>query len=169
VRSFSKIYNCELAVKILKALQEEEIPATLCMVGPDSDGSLADVKALAKKLEVNVTFTGKLSKADWIALSNDYTIFINTTNFDNMPVSVIEAMALGLPVISTNVGGIPYLIEHNQEGILVPPDSVTEFVAAIKQVASDSDLYERIITYARKKVEAYDWNLVKLQWKELLK
>jgi len=169
VRSFSKIYNCELAVKILKALQEEGIRASLCMVGPDSDGSLGDVKALAQKLQVAVTFTGKLSKADWIALSNDYTIFINTTNFDNMPVSVIEAMALGLPVISTNVGGMPYLIAHEKDGILVPPGSVVDFVDAIKLITSDSVLYERIVRNARLKVEHYDWSLIKLQWAKLLK
>ena len=55
-----------------------------------------------------ITITGILRKAEWIELSKDYDVFINTTNVDNMPVSVIEAMALGMPIVSTNVGGIPF-------------------------------------------------------------
>ena len=84
--------------------------ATLAMIGPDVDGSLTKVKDLARKKNLDVNFTGKLSKPEWINYSKDFNVFINTTNFDNTPVSVIEAMALGLPVVSTNVGGMPFLI-----------------------------------------------------------
>ena len=55
-------------------------------------------------LEDSVTLTGRLSKNEWISLSRDYDIFINTTDYDNHPVSVIEAMALGLPIVTTNAG-----------------------------------------------------------------
>ena len=80
------------------------------MVGPDKDGSLEKTKQYAKEKGVlhRVRFTGGLSKTEWIELSKDYNIFINTTNVDNTPVSVMEAMALGFPVISTNVGGVPF-------------------------------------------------------------
>ena len=113
LRSFSDIYNPLLAIKILKALQDDGIDAILCMVGPDSDGTLKKAKKLAKQLEVDVQFPGKLSKPEWVKLAQDYNIFINTTNFDNMPVSVIEGMALGMVVVSTNVGGMPYLIKNH--------------------------------------------------------
>src|SRR5690606_41946312 len=109
VRAFASIYNPELAVHVLKALQVQGINASLWMVGPHTDGSMERVKSLATNFGVSVTITGELPKKDWIALAKDYNIFINTTNYDNMPVSVIEAMALGLPVVSTNVGGLPYL------------------------------------------------------------
>jgi len=79
------------------------------MVGPDKDSSLGEAKDLAKQLGVaeSVTFTGVLPKAQWHQLSEKFDIFINTTNIDNMPVSIIEAMALGLPIVSTNAGGLP--------------------------------------------------------------
>src|SRR5690606_2235082 len=137
VRTFSKIYNPLLAIHLLKALQEEGIKASLCMVGPEGDGSLKQAKVLAKQLHVEVRFTGKLSKAEWVDLSKDYNIFINTTHFDNMPVSVIEAMALGLPIVSTNVGGIPFLIENGHEGILVNPDDVQAFVSALHTIQNE--------------------------------
>lgn len=168
VRSFSKIYNPLLAVKVVKALKDDHIEATLCMVGPDKDGSLQASKTLAKKLQVDVKFTGKLSKEAWITLSEDYNIFINTTNFDNMPVSVIEAMALGLPVISTQVGGMPFLIEHGVDGMLVNPNDEAAFVNAIKTLMSQENKAEKIAELARKKVENFDWEVIKKQWLNVL-
>lgn len=168
VRSFSKIYNPELAIKVLKALKNENIEAELCMVGPYKDGSLLKSKRLAKALNVEVNFTGKLEKEEWVKLSEQYNIFINTTNFDNMPVSVIEAMALGLPVVSTNVGGMPYLIENRKDGVLVEPNNTQEFINAIKEVVNKHDYANNLVMAARKKVEKFNWEIVKHQWINLL-
>jgi glycosyltransferase involved in cell wall biosynthesis len=101
-------------------------------------------------------------------LSVDYDIFINTTNFDNHPVSVIEAMALGLPVVTTNVGGVPFLVDDEENGLLVPPNQVDEFVKAVERLIETPELAERIAKNARQKVEAYDWETVKFQWFELI-
>lgn len=168
VRSFSKIYNPSLAIKILKGLKKEGVPATLCMVGPDSDGTLQEVKQLAEELQVDVVFTGKLTKEEWISLSKNYTLFLNTTNFDNMPVSVIEAMALGLPVVSTNVGGLPFLIKHKEDGLLVEKENVAGFVAAIKGIVNAPKEVEIMASNARKKVETLDWEIVKMKWFKVL-
>jgi glycosyltransferase involved in cell wall biosynthesis len=168
VRSFSKIYNPTLAVKVLKSLQTNGYPAELCMVGPDSDGSLKVVEQLAMQLKVSVKFTGKLDKPVWIALAKDYNMFINTTNFDNTPVSVIEAMALGLPVVSTNVGGMPYLIEDEKEGLLVNPDDVEAMTRAIIKLYHNQNLVIKLTTNARQKVEQFDWEVVKDLWVEVL-
>ncbi|MDO5981682.1 glycosyltransferase family 4 protein [Flavivirga spongiicola] len=168
VRSLSKIYNPILAIKVLKALKDLNMNAELCMVGPDSDGSMQKVIDYAKELKVEVTFTGKLSKEEWIEKSKDYNIFINTTNFDNMPVSVIEAMALGLPIISTNVGGMPFLIEDGHTGILVEPDSVKAFIKAIKKLLNSPKESSIMALNARKTAEQLDWNVVKNQWFQVL-
>jgi glycosyltransferase involved in cell wall biosynthesis len=168
VRSFSEIYNPLLAIKILKSLLDEGLQASLCMVGPDNDGSLWKAKKYAEKLNVEVIFTGKLSKEAWISLSEGYNFFVNTTNFDNMPVSVIEAMALGLPVISTNVGGMPYLIETNEDGILVNPDDAVTFVEAIKRLQTNTDFTTNMTLRARQKVKDFDWELVKKRWIRIL-
>jgi len=168
VRSFSKIYNPLLAVKLLKALQDEDIEASLCMVGPDNDGTLRKVKAYLQKHNLKATLTGKLTKQEWVDLSKHYNIFINTTNFDNMPVSVIEAMALGLPVISTNVGGMPQLIKHNHDGLLVQPNNVDAFVKAINKIIKTPGLAKTMTINARSKVEQFDWKIVKQLWIKLL-
>ena len=105
VRSLARIYNPELALQVLTNLKMEGLDVSLTMVGPDREGVLNSLKSMVLREELDVTFTGKLSMAEWTKLSESHHIFLNTSNFDNMPVSIIEAMLLGLPVVSTNVGG----------------------------------------------------------------
>ncbi|TYB80152.1 glycosyltransferase family 4 protein [Bizionia saleffrena] len=169
VRSFSEIYNPKLAIRVLHGLLERGITATLCMVGPEVDGTLAATKSYAKALKVTVTFTGQLSKAEWIALSQDYNVFINTTDFDNMPVSVIEAMALGLTLVSTNVGGLPYLIDNNITGVLVPPNNADAFIEALLVLRQDRKNTAAMVSRARAQAAVYDWNSVKKLWLAHLK
>jgi len=169
VRSFSRLYNPKLAISILKVLKDKGYPASLCMVGPDNDGSLIETKEFAASLNLDVKFTGKLEKEAWIKLSKDYNYFINTTNFDNMPVSIIEAMALGFPIISTNVGGLPFLIKDNINGILVNPNLENEFVEAILELHTNSLKRQEIINKARNNSESFDWQIVKELWLKLLK
>ncbi len=164
VRSFSNLYNPKLAVDVMHSLKNKGYNVSLCMVGPDNDGSLLEVKAYAKQLGLDVSFTGKLTKQAWIALSKHYNVFINTTNFDNTPVSIIEAMALGLPIVSTDVGGLPFLIENNLNGQLVQPDDIESFVDAILNYKANPDKTQAIIHLARHKAEQFDWNTIKQKW-----
>lgn len=170
VRSFHATYNPEMAIKIVAALVPVYPDIQLCMVGPDKDGSLERCRLLAEELGVagRVTFTGLLTKSEWIALSADYDIFINTTNFDNTPVSVIEAMALGLPVVSTNAGGMPFLIEDGVDGLLVPQGDEKAFAATVSHLLDHPELALQISQKARQKVELYDWEVVKYQWYEVI-
>lgn len=168
VRSFSEMYNPLMAVKVFKFIKDSGVDASLCMVGPDSDGSFHDIKALAKDYHIDVTFTGKLTKHQWTQISENYNVFINTTNIDNTPTSVIEAMALGLPVVSTNVGGIPYLIEHEHNGLLVEKNNVAAMAEAILLLFKDPVRREHIISNARKLAESFDWEQVKTKWNEIL-
>ncbi len=169
VRSFTSIYNPNLAIEVLFKLKQQDINALLCMVGPDNDGSLEKAREYAQELNVEVKFTGKLSKSEWIELSTNYNIFINTTNFDNMPVSVIEAMALGLPIISTNVGGIPFLIENEKDGLLINPNDADLFVETIIKIRRESKDCNEMVSNARRTVELFDWETVKQKWFKVLK
>lgn len=168
LRSFTSIYNPTSAVLVLEELINRGQNAELVMVGPEIDGSMKVAKQLAIDKNLNVKFTGKLSKNEWIKLSENYNIFINTTNFDNMPVSVIEAMALGLPIVSTNVGGLPFLISHNEDGLLVPPNDVNAMVDAIIELKEDISLKDKLVVNARKKIEKFDWDEVRVKWERLL-
>lgn len=169
VRSFAKIYNPIMAVKVFASIKKKYPDATLCMVGPEKDGSLAAVRQKARELELDILFTGQLSKTEWIDKSKNYDIFINTTHFDNMPVSVMESMSLGLALVSTNVGGIPFLLEDQKDALLVPDGNVDKMVVEIERLIEDTDLFNEITTNARRKSEQFDWEVVKVKWKTILK
>lgn len=171
VRSFHSQYNPNMAADVLALLVKDYPDAKLCMVGPDKDGSLDQFKNYCQELGISeqVKIKGLLSKSEWHKLSEEYDIFINTTNVDNTPVSVIEAMALGLPVISTNVGGVPFLLEDEKDALLVEKGDAQAMYKAIKSLIENPSLSFAIAQNARTKAETFDWEVVKEKWKELLK
>ncbi|ARV13819.1 glycosyltransferase family 4 protein [Polaribacter sp. SA4-12] len=169
VRAFKEIYNPTLAIKVLDLLKKEYPKAKLCMVGPFVDDSYDDCLKLISelKLESSVEFTDVLLKEDWHKKSEDYDIFINTTNFDNTPVSVMEAMALGLPIVSTNVGGMPFLIDDTTDGLLVTKSNTEEMTSAIVSLLNNN--HPNLAINARKKVGNFSWNNNKGKWFKILK
>ncbi len=166
VRSFAKIYNTKMAIRAFEIVKKKYPNATLTMVGPDRDGSLEETKEFAKELglEDSVTFTGGLSKEEWINLSKDFDIFINPTNFDNLPVSIVEAMALGFVIVSTNVGGLPYLIENEKDGLLVDKNDHIAMANKILRALKEPALCKKLSSNAREKAKTYAWSEVKKLW-----
>lgn len=169
VRAFATLYNPIMALETLKIVLIDFPNARLTMVGPDKDGSLEQCKLLATSLNLPVTFTGLLSRDAWIEQSKTCDIFINTSKFDNLPVSIIEAMALGLPVVSTAVGGIPYLIKNNHNGLTVTPSNPHEMARAIKIIATNKELANTLSTNGLATAQSYDWEVIKEKWVSLLR
>jgi glycosyltransferase involved in cell wall biosynthesis len=170
LRSFRKHYNPELAVRVLKRLLDRGIDADLIMVGPDSgDGSKEAVESYIRQnqLSEKVQLPGLLSKNEWIDLTTTRNILINTTTIDTTPVSVIECMALGLAIISTNVGGIPYLLDHDADAMLVPSGDDLLMTEAVVSLIKQPDKASEMANNARKKVERFDWNVVQAEWDNL--
>ena len=94
-------------------------------------------------------------------------IYINTNRIDNMPVAVLEACAMGLPVVSTDVGGIPDLLTHGETGLLVPDDDDDAMARAVQSLLTNSELAGRISHSGRKLAESSAWERVRLLWEEL--
>jgi glycosyltransferase involved in cell wall biosynthesis len=141
------------------------------MIGPDKDdGSLQAMQQIATGLGVahRIGLPGRIPKAEVTDWMNRGDIFLNTTNVDNTPISVLEAMACGLCVVSTNVGGIPYLLEHEQDTLLVPSDDPAAMATAVRRLLTEPDLAERLSRNARQKAEQFDWSIVLPQWEALL-
>lgn len=167
VRRFQERYNPLMALKVFEQIYKQHPEAKMCMVGPEKDGSLEMCMNYAAQRNLPVEFPGKMKKKDWAAISVNYDFFINSTDVDNTPISVIEAMALGLPVISTDVGGMPYLIENGKDGILVPQNDVSTMVSAIEDLLQNPEKCEQIAQAAYEKVGRFDWEIVKEQWIEV--
>lgn len=171
LRSFHEIYNPPMAVAALALLARDVPGASLLMVGPDKgDGSLARAREAAQRLGVadRVEFHGVVPKTEtgrWIDRGD---IFLNTTNVDNMPVTVVEAMACGACVVSTGVGGIPYILEHERDALLVPPGDPPAMAAGVRRILSEPDLASGLSSRARAAAAAWDWSAVLDGWESLL-
>ena len=124
------------------------------------------LKKLISRLDLqdNVSFSGQLSKREWAELSEKYDIFINTTDYDNTPITLLEAMALGLPIVSTNVGGVPFLINDCVTGILVEPDDSDQMANKIIEIISGKIDGYQIAKNSREAVSHYDKNEIIKQW-----
>jgi glycosyltransferase involved in cell wall biosynthesis len=171
LRAFHATYNPWLAPRVVALLARDFTDIRLTMVGPDKgDGSLERTMCVAAELGVTdrVTLPGGVFKTEVPHWLNKADIFLNTTNVDNTPVSVLEAMACGLCVVSTNAGGIPYLLEHEHDALLVPPDDPEAMAAAVRRLMTEDGLAERISRNARRKVEQFDWSIILPQWETLL-
>jgi glycosyltransferase involved in cell wall biosynthesis len=171
LRSFHAIYNPSLAPKTLARLVHSFPGSYMTMIGPDKgDGSLQAMQGIATELGVThrIGLPGRLPKAEVADWLNRGDIFLNTTNVDNTPISVLEAMACGLCVVSTNVGGIPYLLEHEYDALLVPPDDPAAMATAVHRLLTEPGLAERLSRNARRKAEQFDWSIILPQWEALL-
>lgn len=172
VRHFRSIYNAPLAVEVLACTRRLFPDARLVMCGGDSrDGTLEEVKRTvrAHALESAVRITGAVPKHDVPSVLQEGDVFINTTNVDNTPVSVIEAMACGLPVVSTRVGGIPCLLDEGRTGLLVPSDDPGAMAEAVRRLLTESGLACRLSVNGRSLAAAMDWEPVLGAWMTLLR
>jgi len=171
VRSFHAIYNPSLAIRALAAVRRELPEARLVMIGRDTgDGSLAEAQRTARELSVldAVEFAGPRPKDEIPARLATGDVFINTTRIDNTPVSVLEAMASGLCIVSTSVGGIPYLLEDGRDALLVAPDDPEAMAAAVVRVVRDPRLARGLSEGGRAVALGYDWKVVVPRWNALL-
>ena len=170
LRAFHAIYHPELAILALSYLAKDFKEIQLTMIGPDKhDGSLDSVIALADKLGIrsHLSIIGSILKTDVPNKLADGDIFLNTTRFESFGVSVLEAAACGLPVVSTNVGELSYLWQDGKNALLVPADDPKEMANAIRRVLSEPGLAESLSGNARQKAEAYDWTHLLPKWENL--
>jgi len=171
LRAFHDIYNPSLAVRAVALLVQDFPSLRLLMIGPNKgDGSCEATKDLVVKLGVvkHIEFIGPVPKDEtpnWLQRGD---IFLNTTRVDNTPVSILEAMACGLCIVSTNVGGVPYVIQHDVDALLIPPDDALSMANAIRRILEQKGLAEKLCQNARRKVEQVDWKEIIPKWENLL-
>jgi glycosyltransferase involved in cell wall biosynthesis len=168
MRSFHELYNPQMAIYVLAKLKLDYPNATLTMAGVDK-GLESEIKQLAAELNLcdSVTFPGFLTLAQKQKLFSESDIFVNTNRTDNMPVAVVEACAFGLPVVATNVGGLPFLLKHGETGILVDSEDVDGMSWAIKSLLEDSQFANKLSTNGRVLAEKSAWTNVRIEWEKL--
>lgn len=169
LRAFHDVYNPLLALDVLAAVHRDHPDATLRMIGPDKGARTKVERAIRERgLADRVELVGPVAKTAVPTELAKGDIFLNTTDVDNTPISVLEAMAVGLCVVTTSAGGIPYLVEHEREALVVPPRDGAAMTAAVTRVLEEPVLAERLSRGARELAAAHDWAPVLAQWEDHL-
>jgi glycosyltransferase involved in cell wall biosynthesis len=168
MRCFHPIYNPAMAVRALSRLRSAFPQAELVLAGQD-EGMEAGIRRLAQAVGLNgaVRFPGFLNRAEKAQEGDAADIFINTSHVDNMPVTIVEACAMGLPVITTDVGGIKDLLIDGETGLLVPDDDDEAMCKAITRLLNDPALAGRLSNNGRRLAERSSWQQIRPQWEQV--
>lgn len=170
IRAFHKVYSPILVLKSFEKIKKFYPNSNLCLIGPDKkDGTYEDVINFIneKSLKDSVNVIKGVKKEEIPEYLNLYDIFINTSKIDNFPVTVLEAMASGLCVISTKVGGIPYLIKDGENGLLVNPENYEEIFNSIENLYKNPDLCKKLSINAKDTATKYSWDEIYPLWENL--
>jgi len=109
-----------------------------------------------------VCFTGTLDNDRMAELYRSTDVLLNPSLADNMPISLLEAMASGVPIVTTNVGGIPYLVEDGITALLVPPRNPDAMADAALRLIGDPALAARLIAAGQESAQRYAWPNVRV-------
>lgn len=163
-RNLEPIYDNETAIRAFSKVHRNYPDATLTIAG---SGPLADqLRDLASGLGLAgaITFPGRLDRDEMAEAYRNADIAINPSLVDNMPNSVLEALASAVPVVSTNVGGVPYIVNDEHTALLVPPGSPDAMAEAILRLMSDTALSDKLVKNGLLEVQKYTWQQV---WPQL--
>jgi glycosyltransferase involved in cell wall biosynthesis len=165
-RNLESHYGVDCVLRAFATIQKHFPEAQLTVAG---DGSQrCALEQLAEELNLrNVEFRGQVDHDQVFGLYDAADIYLNGSLIDNQPLSLLEAFACGLPVVTTNAGGIPDIVTQEQSGLLVQCEDHEGMADAALRLLGDSDLANRIVKQAREECAKYSWNAVRKQWLEL--
>jgi glycosyltransferase involved in cell wall biosynthesis len=165
-RNLEPLYNVGCILRAFAVVQRRFPEAALTVAG---DGSQrAELERLARTLDLrNTEFIGRVEQSRMHELCERADIYLNSSNIDNMPGSIIEAYAAGLPVVTTDAGGIPYILTDGETGLMVKRGDHEALAAAAIRLLEDNDLAERIAAGALAACRRYSWAAVRDEWLKL--
>ncbi len=166
-RNLEPIYGLDTAIKAV-AIARESIPNVRLKIA-GSGPQRKQLEALVDDLELgeHIEFIGRLGSTEIVSLYQSADGLLNPTTVDNMPNSLLEALACGVPIISTDVGGVPYIVRHEHTALLVPPGDAQQMADAIKRLFADPELRRKLVSAGLAEVRQYAWPEVRSQWLDL--
>lgn len=171
LRAIHEIYNSLMAIQAFNLVLEAYPEAKLWMIGPDkADGTMpklvTEIESLSKPKQAQIV--GAVAKADVPKWLNKADIFINTTNYESFGVSVVEAIACGMPVVSTDAGELPFLWKDGEEILLVPKNDAQEMAKKILGLLNGDVQVAQLTIRAKEKADQFDWANILPQWETLI-
>jgi glycosyltransferase involved in cell wall biosynthesis len=162
-RNFEANYNLPCTLRAFAIVQARHADATLTLVGGGSQEPI--LRELSSSLGLrNVVFAGRIPPRDIHRYYDDADLYVQTPAVDNMPLSMIEAFASGLPVVSTDVGGVPALLQNEVHGLLAPPDDSTAVAACVLRLLEQPDYARQLAAAAQRTCAAYQWPAAREGW-----
>jgi glycosyltransferase involved in cell wall biosynthesis len=159
-RNLEPIYDNAGAIRAFAIVRQQHPDAVLSILGEGPE--LESLKLLAEELGLSngVRFLGRLDRPGVADLLQSAEVLINPSLVDNSPNSIIEAWASGVPVVSTNVGGVPYLVQDGVTGLLVSPSDPQAMATAINALLEDSERRQALATAGLREVGQFTWAVV---------
>jgi glycosyltransferase involved in cell wall biosynthesis len=162
-RNFEPIYNVACTLRAFAHVQQQYPDASLTLVGGGSEEPA--LRRLAAQLQLrHVTFTGPVNPADIPSYYANADIYVQTPAIDNMPLSVLEAFASGLPVVSTRVGGVPAILADGVQGLLAPDGDAAGIAFQILRLLERPELARQLAAAAHESCAAYQWSAARDGW-----
>lgn len=164
-RNLERIYDIPTALRAFARIRERlpEARLTVAGSGPELDALRREADALG--LGSAVRFAGRIDNERIGDLYATADLMLNPTTADNMPISILEALACGVPVVTTSAGGIPDLVEHERTALLVPVGDDEAMARAALRVLVDEGLAARLRDAGVKDVARYAWPEVRAAWR----
>ncbi|MBI1765627.1 MAG: glycosyltransferase family 4 protein [Acidobacteria bacterium] len=165
-RLLEPLYNVGLVLRAFQQIQQRYPNASLTIAG---DGSQrAALEQLARTLAVRqVAFRGIVPFEQMPQLYDEHDVCLIGNDIDNMPATILEACASGLPVVSTEAGGIPYLVKHEVSALLVPCGDHAGLAREAMRLLEDATLAQQLRQQAHALVQQCTWESVRGQWLKL--
>ena len=160
-RNLEPLYDNTSALEAFSIVRKAIPDAHLTIAG--SGPERAKLEAMAKELGMAdaVVFAGQIDNEHMPTLYHEADIALNPSLADNMPISILEALASGVPVVSTDVGGIPFLVEDGKTALLVPPRDPERMAEAVLRVLHDESLRERMVKTGLDHAHRFAWESVR--------
>jgi glycosyltransferase involved in cell wall biosynthesis len=164
-RNLEAHYGVADTLRAFAKIERESPDVRLIVAGDGSQRGM--LHSLASELGLKrVEFVGSVPPEQMPRLLDSADIFINASVVDNMPLSIIEAFASGLPVVTTGAGGIPYIVSHGRNGMVVAPGDSDALADAVLSLLRDEALAQHLIDNAQSDSIFYTWESVKSGWLE---
>ena len=165
-RNFEKHYGVDCVLRAFARIQNHSPQAQLIIAGDGSER--ASLEQLARDLNLqNTEFIGRVGHEKVTELYDAADIFLNGSSIDNQPLSLLEAFACGLPVVTTDAGGIPDMVVTEKTGLVVPVGEYEQLAAGALRLLDDSILAQGLIQQAREECRKYRWEAVRDDWLKL--
>jgi glycosyltransferase involved in cell wall biosynthesis len=163
-RHLEAIYDVATALRAFAVVRRQLREARLTIAGSGPEKARLEALAAELGLTAAVRFAGPIDNADMPELLRSADCMLNASTIDNMPVSILEAHASGVPVISTDAGGIRDMVHHGTSALLVPVGDAAAMAAQALRVLTEPELRARLRTGGLERSERYAWSRVREQW-----